>query len=55
MKNFSRKTLIGRDDLEDVNVDGRIILKWVLKQGEREWTKFNWLWIGASGGLKSTW
>jgi hypothetical protein len=35
--------------LEGLEVDGRILLKWTLK--EMGWTGFNWLRIGKSGGL----
>jgi hypothetical protein len=41
--------------LEDLVVDGRIILKWILgKQGSRVWIRLIWLRIGASGGFLST-
>jgi hypothetical protein len=37
---------------EDVGVDGRIILKWILNKLHGEmWTGFIWLWIGTSGRL----
>jgi hypothetical protein len=33
-------------------MDGRIILKWILKKyDEKVWTGFIWLWTGTSGGL----
>jgi hypothetical protein len=33
-------------------VDGRIILKWILKKYDvRAWTGFIWLRIGTDGGL----
>jgi hypothetical protein len=42
----------GRKHLEDLGVDGRIILRCVLKKkGVRVWTGFIWLKIGISGGL----
>jgi hypothetical protein len=41
-----------RDHLEDVGVDRRIILEWILgKQGGKVWTGFIWIRIGTSGGL----
>jgi hypothetical protein len=42
----------GRDHLEDLDVDWRIILKWILgKQAGKLWTECIWLRIGISGGL----
>jgi hypothetical protein len=42
----------GRDFSEDLEVDERIILEWILgKQGGKVWTGFIWLRIGTSGGL----
>jgi hypothetical protein len=44
--------LMGRDHLEDLGVDGNIILQWILgKWCGRVWTGFIWLRIGTSGGL----
>jgi hypothetical protein len=38
--------------LEDLRVDGKIILEWILgKDHERLWTGFIWLRIETSGGL----
>jgi hypothetical protein len=41
-----------RDDLEDLDVGSRIILKWTLeRQDGVVWTGLVWLRIGTSGGL----
>jgi len=41
-----------RDYLENLDVDGRIIVKYILKKyGGRVWTGFVWLGKGASGAL----
>ena len=40
------------EDLEDLDVDGRIILKGILKYSDRRaLTKLIWLWVGGSGEL----
>ena len=42
----------GRENLEALGVDGRILLKWILQKSVgRAWTGLLWLRIGASGGL----
>jgi hypothetical protein len=41
----------GRDHLEDLGVDGKI-LEWILgKEGGKVWAGFIWLRIGTSCGL----
>jgi len=39
-----------KDILRDLVLDGRLILKWILK---RVWTEFIWLRMCSSGGLGS--
>jgi len=39
----------GRDHLEDLGIDGKVILEWMLgKEGGKLWTGFIWLRIGTS-------
>jgi len=48
---FWLENLKGRDQLEGLDVDGRIILEWVLgDKGGKVWTGWIWLRIGTSGG-----
>jgi hypothetical protein len=38
--------------MEDIGVDGKIILKWILRKcGWRMWIGFTWFRIGTVGGL----
>jgi hypothetical protein len=49
---FLLKSLKGRDCLEDVGVDGKIIVEWILgKDSEKMWTEFIWLGIWTTGGF----
>lgn len=43
------KSLEGRDSLENLGVDGGIILKSILKKNKMLWAGFIWLFLGASG------
>jgi hypothetical protein len=46
------ENLKGRNQLEDLGVDGMIILEWILGTNDGKlWTGFIWLRIGTSGGL----
>jgi len=40
-----------RNHLENHGVDGRIVIKWVLKSLGGEWTGLIWVRIGTGGGL----
>jgi hypothetical protein len=40
-----------RDHLEDLGLDRRIILKWILRSKIGEWIGFIWLSIGKRVGL----
>jgi hypothetical protein len=51
-KKFWTGNLTGKEHSEDLGVDGRIILEWILgKEGGYVWTGYIWLRIGTSGGL----
>jgi hypothetical protein len=42
----------GRDNWEDLGVDGKIILEWILRiSGEEVWSGCIWLRRGTSGGI----
>jgi hypothetical protein len=46
------RNLRERGPLEDRCLDGRIILRWILRKGDgRAWTGLIWLRIGTDGGL----
>jgi hypothetical protein len=48
---FGWRNLRERDHLEDAGVDGRIILRWILRKWDGGvWTGSSWLRIGAVGG-----
>jgi hypothetical protein len=50
-KTFVRKPE-GKNHSEDLVVDGRILLEWLLeKQGGRVWIRCIWLRIGSSGRI----
>jgi hypothetical protein len=49
---FWSENLKGRNHSEDLGVDERTILKWILwKQGGKLWTGFTCLRMGINGGL----
>jgi hypothetical protein len=51
-KNFWLENLRGRHHSEDLGVDGRIKLKWILgKRAWRVWIRLIWLRIGTTDGV----
>jgi hypothetical protein len=49
---FWSENIKGRDHSENLGVDERITLNWILgEQGGKEWTTFIWLRIGTSGDI----
>jgi hypothetical protein len=47
-----RGDLMERDDLEELDVNGRIILKWILKTWDgKAWTGWLCLMLDTDGGL----
>jgi hypothetical protein len=45
-----------RDHLEDLVVDGRLMLKWALKKLDgTAWAVFIWRGIGANEGFRKMW
>jgi hypothetical protein len=45
-----------RDHLEDAGIDGRIILRWIIRQWDvGGWTGLSWFRIGTGGGHLSVW
>jgi hypothetical protein len=49
---FKRGYLKERSHLEDLGIDGRIILKWILKkENGKLWTELMWLRTGGSDRL----
>jgi hypothetical protein len=53
---FFVESLMERDHLEDLGVDGRIILKLISQRSDLgRWIGFIWLRIGTGGGLLRTW
>ena len=47
---FWRGNVSERDHLQDPGVDWRIILKWIFKKWDGEWTGLIWLRTGTGGG-----
>jgi len=45
------ENLKGRGHLEDTDIDGRIIFKWILRKHNMMWIGFIWLTAGTSGWI----
>jgi len=53
---FSSENLNGRKHLEDLCIEGGIMLIWILKaQGGKAWARLNLVWIGSNKKLLWTW
>jgi hypothetical protein len=51
IQGFGGETLRERDHLGDPGIDGRIILRWILRKWDVEvWTGSSWLRIGTLSG-----
>jgi len=49
---FQSENLHARDNLEDLGVNERMILEWMLeKYGGEVWTGLFWLRLGTNGGI----
>jgi hypothetical protein len=49
--NFLSENLKGRDYLEDLGINGKVISKWFLREYRKVWTGYIWLKTGISGRL----
>jgi hypothetical protein len=50
IQGFGCGHLMERDHLEDLGIDGTMILKWIFKQWDGAWIGLIWLRIKTSGG-----
>jgi len=48
---FWFENLKGRDHSEDLGIDGKVILEWILGKGWKGYTGFVWLRLRTSAGL----